>query len=51
MIEENYDDPNNVLVIDDGVPGLSHDADVGEQHFQASHEHVEEAVARVVGLA
>ena len=51
MVKENHDIPDNVLVVDDGVPGLSHDADTGEQHFQASHEHVEEAAARVLGLA
>ena len=51
MGKENNNVFDNLLVINDIIPGVCNDADPVEQDLQASHEDVEESTARVVALA
>ena len=51
MGKENHNVFDNLLVINDIIPGVCHDADLMKQDLQASHKDVEEAAARVIPLA
>ena len=51
MVEEDHDILDNLLVINDIIPGVCHNAHPRKQNLQAGHEDVEEANARVIPLA